>query len=231
MKRVKYILIGVLLIFQMLKFLSCNYKEENIWNPYETDDLRILDEKMTVSRVKEIEIVKNEEGYNDITIHALNGSKASFYSNSPCGGPGPAYQIVASIPRLGILFIDRTYWCHPGETTIIVSLKDGIYRELKSGVWDVNQFSISPNGSWLVISPNDCGIGMSTECNIEILDLKNSNNSLLQTKFFSDRVCAGKSVNWLSEKVFTTESPVQDEQDCQPIYFEYKNSQWAFNFE
>jgi hypothetical protein len=203
-------------------------------NPYGNDDLQILDEKRTLSRIKEIEVVKNEMGKEDIFIHALNGSVTSFYSSNSCEGDGPSYNIIASIPRLGIVFLDRVYGCHKGVTTIIVSIKDGISRELKSSIWKADQLSISPNGSWLVITESYCDIAFGSECYIEILDLNSSTNSLIDTKFFNDRVCAGNKINWFSENSFISETSIgENGDDCiyKPIKYEYVNNKWAFNFE
>lgn len=221
----------------IIQFCSCNNGSDSMRSNdndmYNNEVLEILDEKRTLSRIKEIEVTKNESGYDDIVIHSLNGTKASFYSNQPCGGPGPSYSIIASIPHLGIVFLDRTYGCHSGETSIVVSLKDGVYRELKSSVWRVDQLSVSPNGSWLVISDSDCDETMGRYCNIEILDLKNSNNCLIETKFYNDNICANKNLNWFSENGFTSQTSIGgDFGDCiyKPIKFEYLNNEWTFKF-
>lgn len=208
---------------------SCT-NDTNFRNPYQNDGLEILDATRTLSRIKEIEVIKRESGDDDIIIHAFDGSEATFFSNNSCDGPGPSYNIIASIPSLGIVFIDRTYSCDLGETAIMVSLKDGISRELRSSIWNTDQFSLSPDGSWLVISSSDCSMGY--QCRIEILDLKNSPNSLLVTKFFNDKVCANGNLNWFSEDGFTTKTAIgEDLGDCiyRPIKFEYVNKNWSFD--
>jgi len=225
-------IVKVSIFILLLQSFSCNDISNFDNNIYKNDDLEILDEEETLSKIKEIAVIKNNAGYDDIIIHSFNGSEASFYSNNPCGGPGPAYSVIASIPKLGIIFLDRTYTCDFGGKTIIVSLKDGIYRELKSSIWNIYQLSISPNGSWLVISNSDCSV--EYDCNIEILSLKNSHNSLLDTKFYNNRVCANKDLNWFSDNGFNAQTAI-GEKDSECIYksiqFNFTNNEWTFNFE
>jgi len=225
-------IIFLLVSFFIFQSISCGGLINKDTNVYRNDELRVLDETRTLGRIKEIEISKNDNGYDDIIIHAFNGTEASFYSNNPCGGPGPAYSVIGSIPKLGIVFLDRTYSCDMGGTTIMVSLKDGIYRELKNSFWNVDQLSISPNGSWLVISNADCSMGYS--CNIEILSLEKSNNSLLNSVYSNSRVCArNNNISWFSDNGFNTETAIGDNDgECvyQSVQFNYLNNEWAFEF-
>ena len=224
----------IFLLFSFLIFqsISCGGLINNDTNIYRNDELRVLDEMRTLGRIKEIDVSKNDNGYDDIIIHAFNGTEASFYSNNPCGGPGPAYSIIGSIPKLGIVFLDRTYSCHMGGTTIMVSLKDGIYRELKNSFWNVDQLSISPNGSWLVISNADCS--MEYSCNIEILSLEKSTNSLLNSVYSNPRVCArNNNISWFSDNGFNTETAIgENNGKCvyKSVQFNFSNNEWVFGF-
>jgi hypothetical protein len=201
---------------------------------YQNDPIQILTTDQTIQKIKEIEVSKNQNGQDDIVINAYDGSQASFYSFNSCEGAGPSYSIIGSIPKLGIVFLDRTHGCDMGESMIMVSLKDGSQRELQCfDIFNSSQFFISPDNSWLLVSSCDCSMGYS--CNMEILSLKPSSSSLLKSVYYKKGVCVCDPINWVSENEIKIKCAVGENEsgsDCEYSYAQvkYENGEWNIVF-
>jgi hypothetical protein len=222
-------------IFILLSVSACNnqnvekednsYSEEKVIEPVE-----LWNQDITVSNNNRIQINPKSNDLNDIFITAENGNMASFVSTDFNCGEGPIFNLIGSIPQKDLVFIDRTYTCEGGETCLVVSLKDGSYRELnKGGIWKMEQFSISPNGNWLILSACDCSMGY--ECGMEILNL-DSNNLLPNTDYFSSDFCICKNLSWKSDDSFYAETGIYDNsynEECltRPVRFQNTPSGWT----
>jgi hypothetical protein len=202
------------------------------FSKYEDEPIQILSKEQLLRKVKEIEVRTNETGQEDIFITAFDGTNANFISYDACAGKGSSYNLIAGIPNLGIVFIDRTNGCHMGETTLMVSLKDGTQRELQ--IFDIfgeNQFQLSPEKSWLILSSCDCSFGFGYSCNMEILSLSNTNSSLLKSAFYKEGVCVCNSIDWNNENEFQTTYAVGEGDDfgCEygDLRMKFENDRWG----
>lgn len=183
MRKLHQILLALLLIVCLSTACS---EGGNGFNRYQDEPIQVLNREQTIRKLQELEVRQNENGKEDIIITAEDGTTARFISYDACAGEGSSYHVIASIPRLGIVFLDRTDGCHMGETILMISLKDGTQRELQSfDIYDEDQFHLSPEKSWLVLSSCDCSI-MGYSCNMEILSLADSESSLLKSVYFNE---------------------------------------------
>jgi hypothetical protein len=207
-----------------LSFISGDFTADQI-------QYGILDEEQTLEALKSIELVNNERDMQDIFIHAKNGNSAYFSSYNSCEGQGPSYSIIGSIPELDLVFIDRTTGCHGGEALILVSLKDGVMRELNCfGIYQSEQISISPDNSYLVFSSCDCSMGYS--CSLEIISAKYENSNFYETKFFDESSCVCSPIQWISNVEFHTKTAIQsfeslDDCDKKNVKFIFYNGAWG----
>ena len=75
---------------------------------------------------------------------------------------------------------------------------------------------------------------MGYSCNIEILSLEKSNNSLLNSVYSNPRVCArNNSISWFSDNGFNTETAIgENNGECvyRSVQFNYSNNEWVFGF-
>ncbi len=190
--------------------------------------INILDENQTIQNLKEIEISNHNDNY-DIFISASNGKKLNFRSLNSCYGEGPSYSIIASIPQLKIIFLDKTNSCHKGETILMVSLKDGNYKELNAfDIFQASQFFVSPDQKWLILSSCDCSMGYS--CNMEIISLTQTSNSLYNSVFFDENICICKPINWISNNEFQTKKAIKiNDEECEykNVTLKLINNQWG----
>lgn len=196
---------------------------------YQEEPIQILNREQTIRKLQELDIRQNETGNEDIYITAEDGTMARFISYDACAGEGSSYHVIASIPRLGIVFLDRTDGCHMGETILMVSLKDGTQRELQSfDIFNENQFQLSPEKSWLILSSCDCSMGYS--CNMEILSLKDNSSSLLKSVYFNKGICACEDIYWTGENEFKTTYAVGENDDFECEYeqlsLRFENNKW-----
>ncbi len=200
---------------------------------YEEEPIQVLSREQTLRKLQELDVRQNESGKEDIFITAQDGTVASFISYDSCAGDGSSYHVIASIPTLGIVFIDRTDGCHMGETILMVSLEDGTQRELQSfDIYNENQFQLSPEKSWLILSSCDCSMGYS--CNMEIFSLKDRESSLLKSVYYNDALCACDGISWTSEDEFETSYAVgeNDNFECEyaNVRVAYTNDTWDIYF-
>jgi hypothetical protein len=223
-----------LLALLLLVFLNSACSEGGSgFTRYQEEPIQVLNREQTIRKLQELDVRQNEIGKEDIYITAEDGTTARFISYDACAGEGSSYHIIASIPRLGIVFIDRTDGCHMGETILMVSLKDGTQRELQSfDIYDEDQFHLSPEKSWLILSSCDCSMGYS--CNMEILSLKDSESSLLKSVYFNEGLCACDGISWTSENEFKTSYAVgeNDNFGCEyaNVRLTYSNDSWDIQF-
>lgn len=196
------------------RFYNSNEKEN-------FDQIEFLNEEETLKRYPQIKLKKNLDNTNNITIKADNGTFTNFYSKDPCGNNDVfAYNVIGSISGLDIIILDRYDGCHGGVNCILVSIKDGITRELQVyGVFDIRSFSVSPDRSWIAVSASDCSMGVYSQ--LEILTVRGRTNSLLNTIYFNDKFSAADSpYPWTSANQLKVMSITGDETengDCPKI--------------
>jgi hypothetical protein len=231
----KNTLLNLMLFLFSGLLVACNNSNQlgsDEFSKYEDEPIQILSKEQLLRKVNEIEVRANDAGQEDIFITAFDGTFANFISYDACAGKGSSYNLIGGIPNLGVIFIDRTNGCHMGETTLMVSLKDGTQRELQSfGIYNENQFQLSPEKSWLILSSCDCSFGFETSCTMEILSLSNRNSSLLKSAFFEEGVCACNSITWNSENEFETTYAIGEGDDFECEYgdlrMKFENDRWG----
>lgn len=230
MRKLHQILLALVLIVCLNSACS---EGQGGFERYQDEPIQVLSREQTLRKLQELEVRENESGKEDIIITAEDGTTARFISYDACAGEGSSYHVIASIPRLGILFLDRTDGCHMGETILMVSLKDGTQRELQSfDIYGEDQFQLSPDKSWLVLSSCDCSMGYS--CNMEIFSLKNRESSLLESVYFNKGLCSCDGISWTSEDEFETSYAVgeNDNFECEyaNVRLAYTNDSWDIYF-
>jgi hypothetical protein len=230
MRKINQILVPFLLIVCLSTACS---EGGNGFNRYQDEPIQVLSREQTLRKLQELDVRQNERGNEDILITAEDGTLARFISYDACAGEGSSYHVIASIPRLGIVFLDRTDGCHMGETILMVSLKDGTQRELQSfDIYREDQFQLSPEKSWLVLSSCDCSMGYS--CNMEIFSLKDRESSLLESVYFNKGLCACDGISWTSEDEFEISYAVGENDDfgCEyaNVRLAYTNDSWDIYF-
>jgi hypothetical protein len=224
----------ILLALVLIVYLNTACSEgQGGFERYQDEPIQVLSREQTLRKLQELEVRENESGKEDIIITAEDGTTARFISYDACAGEGSSYHVIASIPRLGIVFLDRTDGCHMGETILMVSLKDGTQRELQSfDIYGEDQFQLSPDKSWLVLSSCDCSMGYS--CNMEIFSLKNRESSLLESVYFNKGLCSCDGISWTSEDEFETSYAVgeNDNFECEyaNVRLAYTNDSWDIYF-
>ena len=206
-----------------LSFISGDFTPDQI-------QYGILDEEQTLEALKSIELVNNERETQDILIHAKNGNSAYFSSYNSCEGQGPSYSIIGSIPELDLVFIDRSTGCHGGETLILVSLKDGVMRELNCFGISFSGISLSPDNSLILFSSCSCEMGY--ECNLEIISTNTQNSNFYETIFFDESSCACAPIKWISNTEFHTKTAIQsfeplDDCNTKNAKFIFYNGAWG----
>ena len=200
----------------------------------EIEPFELWDDKLTMNNNTRVRINNKQNDFTDIIINAQNGNIASFFSTDFTCGEGPIYNLIGSIPQRGLVFIDRSYSCEGGETCIMVSLQDGSYRELTKGnIWKMDQFSVSPDNTWLLISACDCSMGYV--CGMEILDLGAKNVMLPSTAYFSSDLCPCRNLSWNDNSSFYGETAIYEGDyatDClfRSVQFQHTNAGWASNY-
>ena len=230
MRMLHQILLALLLIVCLSTACS---EGQGGFERYQDEPIQVLSREQTIRKLQELDVRQNESGKEDIIITAEDGTTARFISYDACAGEGSSYHVIASIPRLGIVFLDRTDGCHMGETILMVSLKDGTQRELQSfDIYSEEQFQLSPEKSWLVLSSCDCSMGYS--CNMEIFSLKDRESSLLKSVYFNKGLCACDGISWTGEDEFKTTYAVSENDDfgCEyaNVRLAYTNDSWDIYF-